>query len=148
MSAPPCPEPAERSSRSVRSVVFGMLASHLFRAARVVTDIGLHLGLEIPAWSPLFPGERWDHDRAVRFMSEIGLQPKEYAASEVLRYLGWPGQAISYKVGEREILRMREAESRKLGSGFDLKDFHARVLGSGEMGLGLLERLVAGEFDS
>lgn len=128
--------------------VFGMLASHLFRAARVVADIGLHLGLEIPSSSPLLRGERWDHDRAVQFMTEVGLQPKEYAASEVLRYLGWPGQAISYKVGEREILRLREAERGRLGAGFDLKAFHARVLGSGDMGLDLLERVVAGEFDS
>lgn len=81
-------------------------------------------------------------------MTEVGLQPKEYAASEVLRYLGWPGQAISYKVGEREILRLREAERGRLGAGFDLKAFHARVLGSGDMGLDLLERVVAGEFDS
>jgi uncharacterized protein (DUF885 family) len=128
--------------------VFGMLASHLFRAARVVTDIGLHLGYPIPAGSPLFAGEPWDFDRAVRFMTEIGPQPPDYAESEVIRYLGWPGQAISYKIGEREILRLRESERMRLGERFDLKDFHARVLGSGEMGLELLGRVVAGEFDS
>ncbi len=128
--------------------VFGMLASHMFRAARVVTDIGLHLGYTIPPGSPLFAGERWDFHRAVRFMTEIGLQPADYAQSEVTRYLGWPAQAISYKIGEREILRLREGEQRRLGERFDLKDFHARVLGSGEMGLELLARVVAGEFDS
>ncbi len=128
--------------------VFGMLASHIFRAARVVTDIGLHLGFEFPAGAPLFPGDRWDFRRATRFMTEVGLQPPDYARSEVIRYLGWPGQAISYKIGEREILRLREAERRRLSHRFDLKDFHARVLGSGEMGLDLLGRVVAGEFDS
>ena len=128
--------------------VFGMLASHLFRAARVVTDIGLHLGFTIPDGAPLFPGELWDFDRAVRFMTEIGLQPPDYAESEVIRYLGWPGQAISYKVGEREILRLRATERQRLGARFDLKDFHSRVLGSGEMGLDLLGRVVAGEFGS
>lgn len=128
--------------------VFGMLASHVFRAARVVTDIGLHLGYEIPAGSPLLAGEPWDFDRAVRFMTRIGLQPLDYAESEVIRYLGWPGQAISYKIGEREILRLRQGERERLGEAFDLKDFHARVLGSGEMGLDLLERVVAGEFES
>ena len=128
--------------------VIGMLASHIFRAARVVTDIGLHLGLEIPAGAPLYAGEPWTFDRAVRFMTEIGLQAPDYAESEVIRYLGWPGQAISYKIGEREILRLRGAERDRLGEAFDLKDFHARVLGSGEMGLDLLERVVAGEFDS
>ena len=128
--------------------VFGMLASHIFRAARVVTDIGLHLGYDIPEQSPLFPGESWNFDRAVRFMTEIGLQPTDYAESEVIRYLGWPGQAISYKIGEREILRLRDVEQDRLGESFSLKDFHARVLGSGEMGLELLGRVVAGEFDS
>ena len=128
--------------------VFGMLASHLFRAARVVTDIGLHLGFTIPDGAPLFSGELWDFERAVRFMTEIGLQPPDYAESEVIRYLGWPGQAISYKVGEREILRLRAAERQRLGARFDLKDFHSRVLGSGEMGLELLGRVVAGEFGS
>ena len=128
--------------------VFGMLASHLFRAARVVTDIGLHLGLTVPSGAPVPAGERWDFDRAVRFMTEIGLQPPAYARSEVIRYLGWPGQAISYKIGEREFLRLREDERRRLGSDFDLKRFHSRVLGSGEMGLDLLRRVVAGEFES
>jgi uncharacterized protein (DUF885 family) len=128
--------------------VLGMLASQIFRAARVVTDIGLHLGFAIPQGAPMFTGEPWDFDRAVGFMTRIGLQPPDVATSEVLRYLGWPGQAISYKIGEREILRLREGERARLGVEFDLKDFNARVLGSGEMGLGLLERVVAGEFDS
>jgi uncharacterized protein (DUF885 family) len=128
--------------------VLGMLASQILRAARVVTDIGLHLGFAIPEGSPLFAGEPWNFDRAVGFMTRIGLQPPEVATSEVLRYLGWPGQAISYKIGEREILRLREAERERRGEAFDLKDFNARVLGSGEMGLGLLARVVAGEFDS
>jgi uncharacterized protein (DUF885 family) len=96
----------------------------------------------------VFTGEPWDFDRAVGFMTRIGLQPPDVATSEVLRYLGWPGQAISYKIGEREILRLREGERARLGVEFDLKDFNARVLGSGDMGLGLLERVVAGEFDS
>jgi uncharacterized protein (DUF885 family) len=122
--------------------VFGMLASQLFRAARVVVDIGLHLGLEIPVESPLHGGSRWDYDKAVDFMNEVGLQPRAYAESEVQRYLGWPGQAISYKVGEREILALRsELESRQ-GSDFDLKDFHERVLSHGEMRLDLLRRIV------
>jgi len=115
---------------------FGMLASHLFRAARVVVDIGLHLGLRIPDEAPLFGGERWDFDRAVAYMERIGLQPHDYAVSEVTRYLGWPGQAISYKVGEREILAVRD-EVRGRGR-FDLKAFHHSVLQDGEMGLALL----------
>jgi uncharacterized protein (DUF885 family) len=81
-------------------------------------------------------------------MHEVGLQSLDYAESEVIRYLGWPGQAISYKIGEREILRLRESERGRLGSGFDLKAFHSKVLGSGEMGLDLLGRVVSGDFDA
>ncbi|MGF1667604.1 MAG: DUF885 domain-containing protein [Acidimicrobiia bacterium] len=122
--------------------VFGMLASHVFRAARVVVDIGLHLGLRIPDDAPLHAGSHWDYDKAVDYMMQIGLQPGAYAESEVQRYLGWPGQAISYKVGEREILALRDELRRRLGDDFDLKDFHARVLGHGEMRLDLLRRVV------
>ncbi len=122
--------------------VFGMLASHIFRAARVVTDIGLHLGLEIPESSPILGGEKWTFDTAVGFLSEIGLQKKSYATSEVLRYLGWPGQAISYKLGEREILDIREEDRRRRGGAFDLKDFHRRVLEGGAMRLDLLREVV------
>ena len=127
--------------------VLGMLASQLFRAARVVTDIGLHLGLTIPDGAPVLGGEDWTFERACVFMADVGLQPHSYAVSDVKRYLGWPGQAITYKVGEREILELRESERRRLGSVFDLKDFHARVLGDGEMGFDLLRRVVSGDFD-
>ncbi|MDH5295094.1 MAG: DUF885 domain-containing protein, partial [Acidimicrobiia bacterium] len=76
----------------------------------------------------------------------VGLQPRPYATSEVQRYLGWPGQAISYKVGEREILGLRDDLRRKLGSAFELKDFHNRVLGHGEMRFELLRRIVLDEW--
>ena len=122
--------------------VFGMLASHMFRAARVVTDIGVHLGLRIPDAAPILGGETWDFEGAVLFMTEIGIQKRSYATSDVLRYLGWPGQAISYKVGEREILAIREEDRRRRGSGFDLKDFHRRVLEGGAIRLDLLREVV------
>jgi uncharacterized protein (DUF885 family) len=122
--------------------VFGMLASHVFRASRVVVDLGLHLGLEISAGSPLHAGEPWTFERAVEFMQAVGMQAPDYAESEVLRYLGWPAQAISYKLGEREILDLRETARRREGPGFDLKAFHGRVLGHGEMRLDLLRQVV------
>ena len=75
-------------------------------------------------------------------MTEVGLQPRPYAESEVKRYLGWPGQAISYKVGEREILTLRSDLRRRLGSDFSLKEFHGRVLGHGELRLDRLRTLV------
>jgi uncharacterized protein (DUF885 family) len=122
--------------------VFGMLIGHVFRAVRVVVDIGLHLGLDIPADAPLHPGEAWDYDIAVDYMIQLGMQQPAYAESEVKRYLGWPGQAISYKLGEREILALRDALGEQLAENFDRKDFHMRVLGHGEMRLDLLRQIV------
>jgi len=123
--------------------VLGMLNGQLFRACRVVIDIGSHLELKIPDDETDFhPGETWTFDLGVEMMIKRGFQHPEYAASEVTRYLGWPGQAISYKVGERVIFELRDALKAKKGAVFSLKDFHSRVLGSGPVGLDLLRRLV------
>jgi uncharacterized protein (DUF885 family) len=74
-------------------------------------------------------------------MDQIGLQARDIAESEVTRYLGWWGQAISYKVGEREILGIRERA--RAGGDFDLKDFHRRVLEIGTVRLDLLREMMA-----
>ena len=111
----------------------GLLASQLFRSVRVVVDIGCQLQLAIPDDAPLYAGDIWDYERAVDYMVEIGLQPRDISESEVKRYLGWWGQAIAYKVGEREILDMRERA--RAASGFDLKDFHRRMLEAGAIRL-------------
>jgi uncharacterized protein (DUF885 family) len=111
----------------------GLLASQLFRAVRVVVDIGCHLGLSIPDDAPLHGGDRWDYERAVDYMNLVGLQPRDMSESEVTRYLGWQGQAISYKVGEREILAMRERARKE--PGFDARDFHRRFLDAGAIRL-------------
>lgn len=121
----------------------GMLASHLFRAARVVVDIGSHLGYRIPDSAPLHAGEIWNYDIAVDYMDKIGLQPRDMAESEVKRYLGWPGQAISYKVGERVILDIRSR--LQADPSFDLKDFHRRVLEGGEVRLDYLRERLLGD---
>lgn len=111
----------------------GLLASQLFRALRVVVDIGCHLELRIPDHAPLHTSEVWSYQAAVDYLEHVGLQPHDVAVSEVLRYLGWPGQAISYKVGEREILDMRE---RARGHNeFELKEFHRRMLAAGPIRL-------------
>jgi uncharacterized protein (DUF885 family) len=123
---------------------FGMLASQLLRACRVVVDIGCHLDLPIPEAAPCVGGGRWGFDEAVRMMSEVALQPGDYSVSEVTRYLGWPGQAISYKVGEREILRLRDEDRRARGPSFDLVDFHRRLLTGGEVRLDMLPAMVLG----
>jgi uncharacterized protein (DUF885 family) len=111
----------------------GLLASQLFRSIRVVVDIGCQLELAIPDNAPLHAGDTWDYERAVDYMNHVGLQARDVAVSEVKRYLGWWGQAISYKVGEREILAMRE---RARGAeSFDLKGFHRRMLNAGAIRL-------------
>jgi uncharacterized protein (DUF885 family) len=89
------------------------------------------------------PGETWTHDLALEFAVERALQPREFMASEIVRYLGWPAQAISYKVGERAWLSAREAARNRDGSKFDLKAFHTRALELGPMGLAQLEREMA-----
>ena len=123
--------------------VLGMLNAQLFRACRVVIDIGCHLELKVPAEETSFhPGETWNYDLGVEMMEKRAYQDPQYAASEVTRYLGWPGQAIAYKVGERVIMELRDELKKRKGTAFSLKDFHQRVLGSGPVGLELLRKLV------
>lgn len=118
----------------------GLLASQLFRSVRVVLDIGCQLGLKIPDHAPIHEGELWSYETGVDYMNLIGLQPRDVSESEVTRYLGWWGQAISYKVGEREILAIRdEAQSRP---GFDRKDFHRRMLEAGGIRLDHLREVM------
>ncbi len=121
---------------------FGMLACQMMRACRVVIDIGSHLDLPIPADAPFLAGRRWTFDGAVEVCRDVAGMTHEHAVSEVTRYLGWPGQAISYKVGERVMLDLRDELRRVKGAAFDLKDFHARVVGSGPVGLARLREIV------
>lgn len=111
----------------------GLLASQLFRSVRVVLDIGCQLELTVPDDAPIHGGEVWDFDIAVDYICRVGLQPRDVSESEVKRYLGWWGQAVSYKVGEREILSTRDEAARR--PGFDRKDFHRRVLDAGAVRL-------------
>ncbi len=113
----------------------GMLANEMIRAIRVVFDIGAHLGLPIPDDAPFHPGEPWSFDLGVEALRDLGGMEAVHAASEITRYLGWPGQAISYKVGQRAILSLR---AEHLAAGGTLVDFHRRVLGCGNLGLDLL----------
>jgi uncharacterized protein (DUF885 family) len=123
--------------------VLGMLGAQMFRACRVVIDIGSHLELPIPADETGFhPGEAWTFETAVELLVARCGEDAEYARSEVTRYYGWPGQAIAYKVGERVIMDLREEQKAKQGPAFRLKDFHAQVLGSGPVGLELLRERV------
>lgn len=124
--------------------VLGMYGAQLTRACRVVVDIGLHLDLPIPKTATLHPGARWTFDLAVEMMRDRAFLEPTVAESEVVRYLGWPAQAISYKVGQRVILDLRAECTRRDGAAFDLKRFHSDVVGIGGVGLAALrESLLA-----
>ena len=119
-----------------------MLAKHLYRATRIVIDVGLHLGLTIPEHAPVGAGEPWSFDLATQYLRRFGFRTPDQSVAETLRYLGWPGQAIAYKLGEREILSLRREARTSLGDQFDLKQFHDRVIGHGAMRFDLLRRIV------
>ena len=123
--------------------VFGWLSSQMLRACRVVIDIGSHLELPIPEGQDFHPGEEWTFGAAVEMLEDYAALAKPNAESEVTRYLGWPGQAISYKVGEKVILDIRDEVKASHGSGFDQKAFHARLLEVGPVGLDLLRSELA-----
>jgi len=120
---------------------FGYLANQALRAARVVVDLGLHLGFPVPAslekalGEPGAGGQGWTAERAVALLRAWAIQTDAFAVSEVERYLGNPAQAIAYKLGERLWLRARADARARLGGAFSLKAFHAHALGLGPMGL-------------
>jgi uncharacterized protein (DUF885 family) len=112
----------------------GYLRAQAFRAMRVVVDIGAHTGQPPPPGA----GEAWTYDTVLAFVLAHGWEPEPFLRSEVDRYLGWPAQAISYKVGERVWLECRENARRR--PGFDLAAWHRRALALGPLGLDQLRR--------
>ena len=113
----------------------GMLSADSWRAGRLVVDTGIH-----------FHG--WSRDRAVQFLREWTPINHPTIEQEVDRYIGWPGQALSYKMGQLEILRLRAEAQTKLGSEFDIVGFHDTVLTSGSVTLPVLADLVGKWIDS
>ena len=108
----------------------GMIQSFMYRAARVVMDTGMH-------------AKGWSREQSIRYFTEnVGLDPIS-ATSEVERYVVWPGQACSYKIGHEEIVRLREEARARLGARFDIKGFHDAVLLNGDMPLEVLANVVA-----
>lgn len=109
----------------------GMLAADSWRACRLVVDTGLHaLG--------------WTRQRAIDFMATHTPVSLEEVTVEIDRYIGMPGQALAYKLGQREIFRLRDGAANALGAHFDIRVFHDTVLGSGAVSLPILGELVAG----
>jgi uncharacterized protein (DUF885 family) len=124
----------------------GMLDGQATRAARVVVDIGVHLALDVPndlvRRDGLAPGP-WTYDSVYAFMRKHTRTPDETLRFEVDRYLGWPGQAPSYKIGERIWLAARDDARTRKGDAFDLKEFHRAALDLGALGLDPLRDALA-----
>jgi uncharacterized protein (DUF885 family) len=112
----------------------GVASFDAWRACRLVVDTGMHaLG--------------WSRDRAITFMLEHTALAENNIVNEVDRYLAIPAQALAYKLGQREILRLRGRARASLGGAFDIRGFHDAVLGHGAVGLGTLGRIVEGWID-
>jgi uncharacterized protein (DUF885 family) len=107
----------------------GMLSFDAWRACRLVVDTGLH-------------AYGWTRQQAIDYMTANTLLAENNVENEVDRYIVWPGQAVAYKVGQREILALRAEAQAKLGERFDLKAFHDVVLGSGAVTLRVLRQNV------
>ena len=107
----------------------GMLSFDALRACRLVVDTGMHhLG--------------WSRERAIDFMWSRTATTRANVTNEIDRYIGWPGQALAYMIGRREIQRLRSGAESALGSTFDVRRFHGAVLGEGAVPLGVLAQIV------
>jgi uncharacterized protein (DUF885 family) len=105
---------------------FGMLDAQAWRAARLVVDTGLH-------------ALRWERQRSIDFLRDAGLSETD-AVIETDRYICWPGQALTYKLGQRQIEKLRREISERDGARFDLREFHDQILGHGSLPLATLAR--------
>jgi uncharacterized protein (DUF885 family) len=108
---------------------FGMLGYQAWRACRLVVDTGIH-------------SQRWSRDRAVEFFYDnVGLSERE-TVNEVDRYIVWPGQALAYKIGQREIERLRRDVQTAQGERFDLRSFHDALLSHAAVPLSTLRLVI------
>jgi uncharacterized protein (DUF885 family) len=108
----------------------GRLQYEAFRAARLVVDTGIH-------------AQGWTSDQAQEFMLENTGLDRGQVQFEITRYIAWPGQALAYKIGMNEILRLRTLAEDQLGDQFDIRDFHNVVLGNGAVPLSVLAQIIA-----
>jgi uncharacterized protein (DUF885 family) len=121
----------------------GMLDQQLLRAVRVVIDLGVHLELPIPAGTGWHDGEIWNPGLAWEFLRSHSHEGDDSLRFELDRYLGWPGQAPSYKLGERIWLQARQEAQARKGADFDLREFHSQALALGSLGLDPLRESLA-----
>ena len=108
---------------------YGRLNFEIWRAVRLVVDTGLHY-------------YKWSRDEAIKYCMENSGEDEHEIAVEIDRYIAMPGQALAYKIGELKILELREEAKKALGPGFDIKEFHDRLLGKGALPLYALEDIM------
>jgi uncharacterized protein (DUF885 family) len=104
---------------------YGRLENEMWRDIRLVIDTGVH-------------AKHWSRDQMVEYFHKYTAMDEPNIQSEVDRYISWPGQALAYKLGQLEILKLREEAHQKLGSKFNIRDFHDEVLGDGPLPLDVL----------
>lgn len=105
---------------------FGMLSAEMHRAIRLVVDVGMHV-------------KGWSREEAIQYSLDHEAEPEASITSEIERYMSWPGQALSYKIGQLKILELRARAEQRLGDKFDVRAFHREVLEAGCVPLKLLE---------
>lgn len=114
---------------------FGKLSDEMLRAMRLVVDTGLH-------------AKGWSREQAIQYMMDNSPMAESDIIAEVERYMAIPGQALSYKVGQLTILRLRADAEKALGDKFDLKAFHDQLLTSGSLPMAVMENKIADWIES
>ena len=108
---------------------FGKLTYEMWRACRLVVDTGIH-------------AKGWTRDQVIEYMSKNTALSIHEINTETDRYISWPGQALSYKIGELKIRELRTLAEKELGANFDIREFHEVVLEQGTVTLSILEKRI------